>query len=621
MKTRRPARGLIGAGTAAALVGAGLVASNIPATGAPTPGSSVTCPAAYVPAPGNVLPEGLEVTGLTTAGTYRRAGTVHSSPTEPEQFQGVYLSTIEDPFGDIFIFELSGSRITNDDGSVDAGIWAGISGSPVYAADGSLVGSVSYGFTGYNGSTYAGITPAAALYGLLDETDEPPATITLDRAQQRSLQRAGVSAEATKGELKRLSGPVVLSGARGVSPKLLKALAHKSGLAATPLLAGGSTTQDRQIPVVAGGNIAVSASYGATALYSVGTATAVCDDVVIGYGHPDSWAPSTSTIHGASTAVIMADGAGSYKMANLAGPVGALVSDRMGGITGRIGALPDTVSVTVTSTGPEPRTTESAVSNLDALSFVVGTQLANDAALTVDENGPGSADVSWAITFTRADGTSQTYQRSQTYASAWSIAEEVPNDVAGDVDAILDNGFEEVTITDVSVTQEISRNYASYSLGRVETNVGSGWTTTPYGGKIKVKAGKKVKVRLQLVKTDRKSTVTPVTRTFTFATPKKAAGRGFLNITGNGSSFWDFEDEYFSELLLEGFEGDGPADLDELLAALQAPRQDSLDVTLGAPHAKKGQVLKNQSWSPGAVVNGDFYATLKFPKAKKGNKS
>lgn len=622
MKTSRPVRSMIGAGTAAALVGAALVAGNLPATGAPTPGGSADCPVAHEPGPGNKLAPGLRVTGKTTAGSYTRGSTLHSSPTTPEEFEGVYLDTVEDAFGDLHIFQLSGSRITNTDGTIDAGIWAGISGSPVYDADGKLVGSVSYSFSGYEGTTFAGVTPAADLYGLLAETDTPPATITLNRQQRQALQRAGVPAAATRSGLKRLTGPVVVTGVRGISDKLHRALAKKADLPVVPQsLAGSGHTQSQQIPVVAGGNVAVAASYGAVALYSVGTATAVCDDVVIGYGHPDSWAPSTSTIHGASTVVVVADGPNAYKLANLGGPVGTLLTDRMGGITGRIGALPPSVPVNVTTTGPKgPRTSETAVTNLDALSYVVATQLANDAALVLDENAAGTADLSWTISFEREDGTPDTFERTQTYASTWSVPEEVSYDVASDVEALLDNGFEDVTITDVTVTQEVSREYRSYSLGRVETNVGGGWQATRNGERIKVKPGKKVKVRVQLVKADRKSNVSPVTRTFTFATPAKAAGRGSLQVSGNGASLWDFEDFFFEEIaFVDSYEE--PTDLDSLLELLEAKRQDTLDVTTTAPHPKKGEVTKEQTWSPGAVVTGDFYATLKFTKAKKGKKA
>src|SRR5690606_9041707 len=104
----------------------------------------------------------------------------------------------------------------------------------------------------------------------------------------------------------------------------------------------------------------------------------------------------------------------------------------------------------------------------------------------------GTADLSWTISFEREDGTPDTFERTQTYASTWSVPEEVSYDVASDVEALLDNGFEDVTITDVTVTQEVSREYRAYSLGRVETNVGGGWQATRNGERIKVKPGKKV---------------------------------------------------------------------------------------------------------------------------------
>ncbi len=93
-----------------------------------------------------------------------------------DTFQGTYVDTIADAYGNpIYLFDLSGSRITKGyKRQGPAGIWAGISGSPVYDANNNLVGSVSYGFTGYASSTLAGITPAANVIHA-DPTAQPQA--------------------------------------------------------------------------------------------------------------------------------------------------------------------------------------------------------------------------------------------------------------------------------------------------------------------------------------------------------------------------------------------------------------------------------------------------------------
>lgn len=582
------------------------------------------CPAAF---PVGELAQGLEARGLTTAGYYR-GGPTPASTTTPEEFSGTYLGTVEDATGDLFLFELSGSRITDASGRVDAGIWSGISGSPLYAADGRLIGSVSYSFTETAASVIAGVTPAADLYALLEETGPTPAArIRLDKGEQQMLRKAGVPAKAAGAPLVRLTTPKVLAGMsrlpgnQAATTKMMRALAKKSGVTA-PQAAGGTTTQDEEIAIVPGGNVAVANSYGSLALYSVGTAAAVCDGVVIGYGHSNDWSPFGATIHGAATTTIMADGAWSYKMANLGAPMGTLLHDRLNGITGRLGELPAGTTVQVTSAGPKGRTTESVVSEPDALSYVVGNQVYRDALLTLDEMASGTGTISWDITFTRENGTSATFTRSQTYASAFSIADEMPSDVAGDVDLILDNGFEDVTITDVSVRQELDRTYRAYEIGRVETKIGGAWSSPRNGSRIKVKPGKKLKVRVHLERAGRNAQVTPVSRTFTFKVPKNAVGNGSLSVSGNGWSFWDFDEFFYEDDANEGAgSNEQPKNLDALLEQIAStPLQDSLTAALVVT-TKKGKTRSaTKQWSPGAVTFGEFMTTVKMVKAKKGKK-
>ncbi len=610
---RRRSRLLTSLGTAGLLCGAALVPLSHSTVASAAPGDSVACPA---PFPATDLTDGMAATGLTTAGYYP-GGPATPSKVTPEAFDGRYLGTVEDPTGDLFLFELSGSRITRPDGTVDAGIWQGISGSPLYATDGRLIGSVSYAFTQISGSAVAGVTPAADLYDLLEETTAPAARrIVLDKSERAMLRRAGVPARAASADLTRLTTPTAVSGLRGVPPTMVAAIARKAGVA-VPRLAGGTSTQDEMIPVVPGGNVAVAVSHGSMAIYSVGTASAVCDDVVIGYGHSNEWRPTGATIHGASTATIMADGAISYKMANLGAPVGTLLHDRLNGITGRLDTVPAGTTVTVTSTGPKGRTTETVVSEPDALAFVIGNQTYRDAALTLDESAAGTAAVSWEITFTREDGSSQTFTRSQRYASAESIPDEVPNDVAGDVQAILDNGFEDVTVTDVAIRQDVSRSYRAYRIGKVETRSGGTWQTLNEFGRITAKAGSKIKVRVQLQRESRRAAVSPVSRTFTFKVPAKATKRGMLSIVGNGASFWDFEDFFF---MPEDADGGQPESLDELLATMKAtPKQDTVDLSLTTMTAR-GEKTSASVWRPGEVVQGEVSAMVKIKPKKKAKK-
>ena len=109
--------------TAATMTLAGLSAS--PAQSAP--GSA--CPAPY---PVQSLTKGAPVTGLTVG-----------EGTQPDGFTGEVIGVLDNgimPGLDMILVRLTSTEINRV-----GGIWSGMSGSPVYAADGRLIGAVSYG--------------------------------------------------------------------------------------------------------------------------------------------------------------------------------------------------------------------------------------------------------------------------------------------------------------------------------------------------------------------------------------------------------------------------------------------------------------------------------------------
>ena len=115
-----------------------------------------SCPAAF---PVRRLREGQVLNGLTV-----------DRGTTPAAFTATVIGVLDDgiaPGLDMILAEASSPAIDRAHG-----IWAGMSGSPVYAADGRLVGSVSYGLT-FGASPIAGITPAAEMRKLLRAAARP----------------------------------------------------------------------------------------------------------------------------------------------------------------------------------------------------------------------------------------------------------------------------------------------------------------------------------------------------------------------------------------------------------------------------------------------------------------
>ena len=182
----------------AAIAAAGLGAA--PAQSA----TDASCPSAY---PVDSLAKGQAVTGLTV-----------SSGTTPDQFTGNVLGVLKDgiaPGIDMIMV-----RLTNPEIDRVGGIWEGMSGSPVYAADGSLIGAVSYGLA-LGPSPVAGVTPAADMQKLLDATPaagtagQPGSTVALPPAMRQRIvsSDAATAAEADSGMSQRKT-PVAGTGLR-----------------------------------------------------------------------------------------------------------------------------------------------------------------------------------------------------------------------------------------------------------------------------------------------------------------------------------------------------------------------------------------------------------------------
>src|SRR3954452_16754641 len=135
------------------------------------------CPAAF---PVGSLARGQAVTGLTV-----------SKGTEPDGFTGQVIGVLKDgimPGLDMIMVRLSSSEIDR------VGIWAGMSGSPVYAEDGRLIGAVSYGLA-FGPSPVAGVTPAADMQDMLSDNGPAPAPaakrVDIPKRLERQLVASG----------------------------------------------------------------------------------------------------------------------------------------------------------------------------------------------------------------------------------------------------------------------------------------------------------------------------------------------------------------------------------------------------------------------------------------------
>lgn len=616
---RRPLR-LVAAATTFALVGAGLAVSTAStATAAPLAQDPSVgtdpCPAAYdIPD----LAVGQPVTGLTT-----------TRGTTPEEFHGTYVGLIEDGIGkgmDLPVFDMEGSRITSGDGTVDAGIWAGMSGSPVYDdATGQLIGAVSYGFSSVP-SRYAGVTPATYLYDLANPKYQPgaPTTVTASKAEARSIQRVASDEAGDLGTGHVLKPAKQVSGSTAArananaakSPMLKRAAPTKSGGFRA---AGSAARSNADYPILPGGNIATTFSTGDVTTAAVGTVTAVCGDQVFAFGHPDEFTgKSSETFNGASAINVQEDGGfgSSYKMANVGRVKGVINQDRSQGILGTLGQEPDNAVVTSTTTALGDTTTSSTdVSVQQALSYVVSTQVSGDLVAALNQYSSGDALSTWKITYTRsgAEG-EQTLKRTQrTSMDSW-FPEMASYEAASDVELLLSNGFEKVRISKVEITTSALPDYRAFKPTGAQYYRDGTWRTAGPSG-IRTKPGSTTKVRIKLGAADIYTDVAPTTIETTVKTSRHARGTGRLELVGQAYSY-DEEDEFGEDFEDEG-EGEedpGPASFEELLDLVKSqPRADSL-LTVLSYRTRSSRLEKVRTLRAPGIVEGQLRVPVTFTK-------
>jgi hypothetical protein len=613
----RPLRTAASLTATLALIAAGIAATTSAAQALPPTPGSVPCPDAYPTEP----TAGQAVTGLTTV-----------EGTTPEEFHGTFQRTIHDGIGpgmDLLVFKMSGSRITKPNGDIDAGIWAGMSGSPVYDdATGDLIGAVSYGFS-TSPSDIAGVTPAKYMYDLTNAKYTPTSLTAksgakLSKSALSSLQKAS-EANVTLGQAHMLRPKKQVTGgasadqanAQALRSRMLqkKSTYKKSGF----LDVVGQTSAPENDPIVVGGNLATTFSYGEVTTASVGTVTAICDfgdgPRVIGFGHPDEFSgKSAETFHGASVVTVQPDAQGSYKLANIGTVKGVINQDRLQGILGTPGQVPTVAQVhSVTHGLGDTKTSDTEVSVPFALAYVVATQASSDAQTVLNQYSTGDADMSWTITYTRSgkSGT-QTFHRTQRYSVSEQFPDQVSFDAASDVEALASNPFEKVTISNVNITSELLPDYNAVKPTSAQYLKGGVWKSVTSSG-IKAKPGAPIQLRIHLAPANSDTTVQATTLDTTVATSKSSHGSATVQLIGQ--SFGGLEEDLsFGECNEDECSEFEPRSLNELLTLLAAqPRQDDI-VRVLSYRTKTSKKVSVRNVRAPYITQGSLRIKVVFPK-------
>jgi hypothetical protein len=130
---------------------------------------SKTCPTAY---PLNKLHAGQRATGWTTV-----------KGQQPTPFAVTIRGVLKDgiaPGIDMIVIASHSKVIAHH------GTWEGMSGSPIYASDGRLIGALSYGIS-FGATNKAGVTPAASMYQLLSDKGAPSTAYAKHVAVPRAM--------------------------------------------------------------------------------------------------------------------------------------------------------------------------------------------------------------------------------------------------------------------------------------------------------------------------------------------------------------------------------------------------------------------------------------------------
>ncbi len=474
--------------------------------------------------------------------------------TVPVEFTGTVLGKINDgiaPGLDMIMADFENadaSSIINK-----AGIWQGMSGSPVYY-NGELVGAVAYGLA-WGPSTVAGITPYEDMDDYLGTATVAKVRVSDDVARTIAAATDVTRAQASQG-FSQLRMPV---GYSGLSQQRLAQMKkkgpdylHTRGTRA----AGASSSAVDAGPedLVPGGNLGAAISYGDITAGGVGTVTSVCDDRLVGFGHPMTYGGETSLgMMPAESVYIQADPvAPGFKVANMGDPAGTIDQDRLTGISGTIGVLPPETDVTSTVTyGARERTGTSHSLAPDYNADITFSQILANHDRVVDAVQPGSEVATFSITGTDAEGTPFAVDFSERYTSEYDISFESIWDVADIVWSLT--RMEDVTIDGVTATADVSDEASQYRVKGLEQKRGGSWHVVNRRHPAITTAGGVLTLRATLSSVANGTTTVPLT----VEVPGNARRSGFLAVQGGASTYSDAI-----------YRADTPAEMEEAVATL-----------------------------------------------------
>jgi hypothetical protein len=394
--------------------------------------------------------------------------------TDPEPFDAEVLGVMPDliaPGRDVIIVEISGPVV-----DTGGGVWAGMSGSPVYIG-GELAGALAYGFS-FGATNIAGLTPAEDMLHVngLPVAPRVPARIKLSRSVVRSIAaKIGAALPTVGGSLVRLKVPVSVSGVLPERVRQMRKLPFFKKYRPTMKFTSGAASSSASLAgvvddLVPGGNFSAALSYGDLTFAGVGTTTYVCDGQALAFGHPMLFSGKTSLGAGSADAIaIVADALGPYKLANVTNPLGTLDQDRLAGIRA-VDGEPPSIPITTAMTSLDSDNShvgETDVVFKDAFPDLAFSHIFSNIDSVFDKIGAGSASYSWTIEGKREDGTPWTFHKTNMYISQFDLSFESAFEIYGELLAIASYPNEKIEFTNLEAAVNLEETVRDYELEKL----------------------------------------------------------------------------------------------------------------------------------------------------------
>ncbi|HJR45381.1 MAG TPA: SpoIVB peptidase S55 domain-containing protein [Actinomycetota bacterium] len=560
-------------------------------------------PACPQPVPIEEVQEGMAATGYTVV-----------RGTEPEPFGAQVLGVLNDALGpgrDMIVADLTSPAIESA-----GGIWAGMSGSPVYVGD-RLLGAVGYGLSEED-SSIAGLTPAQDMLDILSYPmgdgaasvpNDTPESIPVTPSIQRRIEAS--EGDSTSGSLRALRVPLSVSGGRG--SRLVNRSIKREGL---PYIAyaGSSASGDFSASATGtlepGDSFAGSFSYGDITVAEIGTAAVVCENRAIAFAHSIfPFFPQGATEMGANEAdVLTIVDNPNFKLATIEALVGTVDQDRLAGVRALLDVIPSVVPVTSTIVAPDLGRTlegETRVVVQKMVPTIANVHMVDSVDSAFDQVGTGSVDATWTITGTREGGAAWELTRTNMFASTDDIARDSFNELTGNLFALFYNGHEDVAFTDVHADVTVREALDSYTLVKALVSVNGGRYRG--GRQVEVSPGDELALRVMLrppgASIDGSEDI-PVE--MALEVPRRVSGQGYITVSGGGggggfrSCFYD--GEYCAQRIAARFES-----FDALLEGLSSRRGNNSIVARLRIGRHQSRVVSRDRAETDKVVRGEDF--------------